>query len=465
MPDLKRPQKRKRKQLLPRTGQRIISSSDEITDLLLFNERSKWLPDEELTAAQNHARVQPATIQNVQYIMERAGVSVRLNMMSKREEFSFAGEIYIEPDLARKTIVDLLERSRIRNRANIDEALLNIAKINRYHPAEDWVLLRPWDGRDHFNVLVDSIPCQHIELTRVYLRRWMIQVIECIRGWRSPEPAIKDLVLVLVGGQGLYKTSWAQYLMPSDFVLTGASLALDGYAARDSIHQATSHAIVELGELETTFGASQQGALKNFFSRSVDLYRRAYARTEVEWPRGTSYIATINIDQFLRDVTGARRFIPVKITGHMPRPTHIVDIQQMWAQINVLWEAGERWVLDGDEEQLRRDHEEDFTESNEVEDLLEAYFSPNFKAFPEDCWLPVTYTQIAELCRFKPSREHTHRVSAWLAAQGHQRRSQLSVNGIVKRRCWLLPVTGTDAQRFLNVETATYEKIKGLTNV
>ncbi len=58
--------------------------------------------------------------------------------------------------------------------------------------------------------------------------------------------------------------------------------------------------------------------VKAMLSRRVDKARLAYGRMTMEQPRQCIFIGTTNDTEYLRDMTGNRRFWPVKIQSVRP---------------------------------------------------------------------------------------------------------------------------------------------------
>ena len=114
---------------------------------------------------------------------------------------------------------------------------------------------------------------------------------------------------------------------------------------------------------------AEAGQLKSFISRPVDKFRLPYDRHITTRPRGVSYCATVNDMQFLNDPTGARRFWPVETTRCDFR--HGINIQQFWAQIVAMFNAGKSWNLKPDEVKMHATVVEEHRVVSNVEGRLE----------------------------------------------------------------------------------------------
>lgn len=141
-------------------------------------------------------------------------------------------------------------------------------------------------------------------------------------------------VLVLKGGQGIGKTTFAKKLVPAgtDWFVEGLSINTKD---KDSVLLATSFWIGELGELSETFRKSSFDELKQFLTRSQDEIRAPYAEHAKNEPRRTANIATVNDDTFLADRTGNRRYWTIDL-DYIDLDTPI-DVNLLWGAVMVLW--------------------------------------------------------------------------------------------------------------------------------
>mgnify|MGYP002626344246 FL=1 len=142
------------------------------------------------------------------------------------------------------------------------------------------------------------------------------------------------LFLVFQVKQGIGKTRFFEKLaLKSSYF--GEGICLDP-RDKDSIIQATSKWISELGELGSTM-KKDMDSVKAFLTKSTDEYRTPYGRASLHYPRMTSFVGTVNEDEFLIDQTGNRRFVPI------PLPLDLVidyetqikpfNALQLWSQV------------------------------------------------------------------------------------------------------------------------------------
>lgn len=344
---------------------------------------STGLPQPKLTAKGALAAVQIASPRNIEWLLGVMGATKKFNMMTQSVEWEFderLGDLLNSQDASIATGAIMQVASQCDIATGAAEKILENMPSEKYHPMEDWILSLPdWDGRDYISELAAGLPVVdgYSEYTQAVVKRWLIQAVQAVRGWRGPEKQIPH-VLVFCGPQGIGKTTWITNVAPREFTKDGATLNLSGSVSqhRDSVRAATQRAIVELGELETTFGKSEQGALKNFLSTVNDTYRPAYARHEITVRRCTVFAASVNSTTILRDQSGARRYWPLDLIKEQI-PT-VVDVEGIWAQANHLWENGESWFLTEAESALHDEIVERHTETSEVHELMAVKYPNGF---------------------------------------------------------------------------------------
>jgi hypothetical protein len=159
---------------------------------------------------------------------------------------------------------------------------------------------------------------------------------------------------------------------------------------RDSVKQAVSYWLVELGELDATFRKSDIAQLKAFITRDRDTLRRAYAKLESHYARRTVFFASVNPRQFLHDPTGNRRYWTISCSAidH----DHGLDMQQVWAEVYAtLYQAGEGWFLTQDELQALNSHNKDHEVLDPIRERILTRFDWDA---PDVLWRWMTATDI-----------------------------------------------------------------------
>ncbi|MEN6401127.1 MAG: VapE domain-containing protein [Armatimonadia bacterium] len=363
----------------------------------------------------NEGKKPIATIENLEEICRRMGVNVRYNVISKEIEILIPGEGFSVDNQANASLAWLTSAcSRFRMPTGaLGDFLCYMADRNQYNPVANWVLSRPWDGKSRLQDLFDTIKTEGEVnnepnagyLKEAMMRRWLLSAMAAAF---LPDGVSAHGVLVLQGEQYLGKTKWFKSLAPRDLgvIQDGLSLRPDD---RDSVKQAVSFWLVELGELDATFRKSDIAALKAFLTRDKDVLRRAYARLESKFARRTVFFASVNPRQFLHDPTGNRRYWT--LSCHSIDHSHSIDMQQMWAEVYeahyLPWQQKGMpdpapWYLTGHEMAMLNEHNADFEVLDPIRERLQTRYEWSAdKSF----WRWLTATEIMLEVGFdKPSR-------------------------------------------------------------
>lgn len=348
-----------------------------------------------------------STIENLEEICRRLGVIIRYNVISKEIELLIPREGFSVDNHANASLAWLISvcaRFRMPT-GQIGDFLCYLGDRNQYNPVANWIRSKPWDGVSRLADLYATIEVEGeadgditaTKLKSTLIRRWMLSAVA---GAFKPDGVSAHGVLVLQGDQYLGKTKWFKSLVPAELgvIRDGLSLRPDD---RDSVFQAVSHWMVELGELDATFRKADIAALKAFLTRDKDILRRAYARLESKFARRTVFFASVNPRQFLHDPTGNRRYwtLPCVAINH----DHSVDMQQVWAEVyETAYLAGETWYLQPDEMALLNTHNSGFEVLDPIRERAQTRFAWDYS---EATWRWMTATDImAELGFDKPSR-------------------------------------------------------------
>lgn len=353
-----------------------------------------------------------AHIANLAEICRRLGVVVRYNMISKEEEVLIPGQAFSIDNEGNASLAWLESECSLFKMptSKIQPFVTYLADRNQYNPVASWVASKPWDGQDHLGKLLATVTIKDannqaaVDLKDTLITRWMVSAV-C--GAFSPDGVSASGVLVFQGEQYVGKTKWFKSLAPEDLniIKDGVILKPDD---RDSVKQAVSFWLVELGELDSTFRKSDIAALKAFLTNKKDVLRRAYARKESQYARRTVFFGSVNPKEFLHDPTGNRRYWTIEV-AHLDH-SHQVDMQQCWAQVYELWKAGASHYLTADEMNQLNSHNEDFTASDPIDELMQQSFDWSTK---QDYWRWITATAAVRECGYeRPSKADCNTAAA-----------------------------------------------------
>lgn len=347
------------------------------------------------------------TIENMAYMLAEYGITVRYNVIAKDIEIRIPGrhfsqDNHMEGCLA--TIGSLCARNAM-PRANVQSYITTLADSNPYNPAAEWIDSKPWDGVDRIAALADSLDAKNTDLALALLRKWMIGAVACVY---EREGFAMQGAIVLQGAQGLGKTTWIMG-MANDNRRLIKEAAVINTDKQDTIKQAVSHWLVELGELEATFSKSDITALRGFITLKMDEMRLPYAKAASKFPRRTAFLASVNDKAYLRDEQGNRRYWTIEC-GDGFNAFHGIDVQQAWAQAKQLYLAGEIHSLSRDENAALAEHNLSFTEQNPIDDLIGGHYD-----WAEPAKFRVTATEVVIAIGYtKPTAKETKAAAASL---------------------------------------------------
>lgn len=335
-----------------------------------------------------------ATIENLLDICDRLNVTVRYNVISKEEEILIPGEAFLMDNQANASLAWMeswCARFRMPT-GNLSGLVTYLADKNPFNPVANWIQSKPWDGTSRLQPLFDTVTekqPRHLpdgrRLRDVLILRWMLSAVDAAF---NPNGVSAHGVLTFQGDQYVGKTKWFKLLAPTELnvIKEGVILKPDD---RDSVKQACSFWLVELGELDSTFRKSDIAALKAFITNKTDVLRRAYARKESQYARRTVFFGSVNPKEFLHDPTGNRRYWTIEV--ERLNLEHNIDMQQVWAEVHKLLQDGHGYYLTGEEMAALNTSNESFQVIDPVEERIQTKLK--WEAPPID-WQWHTATEV-----------------------------------------------------------------------
>lgn len=259
--------------------------------------------------------------------------------------------------------------------------------------------LPPWDGGNNILALSMSVTVKgeldQQMLFYEYLRKWLVGMVA---GWVDKNE-VNHEILVLVGDQGIYKTTWFQYLLPPELRNYFYTKTNANRMSRDDLLALAQYGLVCYEELDTMRDAELNQLKAAVTMQSID-ERAAYARYHEHRKHIASFCATGNKVQFLTDNTGNRRWMPFEVESiHNPR-THPIDYEGVFAEAYALYKKGFcHWVKSNEMDQLSEHNEAFENAMPELEKIEENFRLPK----PGDAVEFVTRTIIFETISWNPT--------------------------------------------------------------
>ena len=228
-------------------------------------------------------------------------------------------------------------------------ALTSVANKRRFHPIENYLQELPeWDGQERVErLLVDYLGADDTVFNREAIRKVLLAAIA-----RIYHPGIKfDYMLVLNGPQGIGKSTFFGRLFKG---FLSDSLTMLDMRDKTGSEKLQGYWALEVAEMAGMRKADIE-CVKSFISRQEDIYRPAYGRVVEKHPRRCVIVGSTNSSTgFLRDISGNRRFWPVKCSGGKLKPWNLTDeeLDQVWAEAMAAYNNGESLLLSKEAEEL-----------------------------------------------------------------------------------------------------------------
>ena len=262
----------------------------------------------------------------------------------------------------------------------------------RYHPFEDYISsLQPWDGEtDHIARLASSVTVKgDQEYFARCFKKWLVAFIAAIF---DPEE-VNHEILVFIGRQGSYKSTWFHYLLPPElrqYFLP--KLMSNAGITKDDLFKIAQSGLVCLEEIDN-MKQRDLNQLKAITTMRTINERRSYGEFNEFHRHIASFCATGNNRFFLTDHTGNRRFLTFEVESIVPPQTYDYGYEGVYAQAYALWRQGFRYWFDEEENAEINRRNTEFEAPNKEWELINKYYRRPLQG--EECKF-LTATDILE---------------------------------------------------------------------
>lgn len=185
----------------------------------------------------------------------------------------------------------------------VRDAISKVSEENSIHPPREYMTSLRWDGTKRIDIWLNSAyGAPKDDYHRAVGANWLKGLVK-----RIVEPGCKfDYVLVLQGAQGIKKSTSLAKLVGEKWHLE----MTDTPDHKDFFEKMRGKIVIEFSEGET-LTKSDVKKMKAVITMQSDTYRPSYGHYSIDFPRQCVFAMTTNEEEFLKDDTGNRRWLPV----------------------------------------------------------------------------------------------------------------------------------------------------------
>lgn len=271
---------------------------------------------------------------------------------------------------------------------------------------------------------------------RVCFKKWFVAMVA---SWLDDQ-VVNHAVLVLIGRQGCYKTTWLESLIPPHLRNYCCKMTNTTQLNKDDRLRIAEFGLINMDELDA-MGNRELNTIKSVITATDVNERAAYGYTKERRVRLASFCASSNKKEFLTDMTGNRRWLPFEVEEIQSPFLTTLPYDRMYAQARWLIEHGFNHWFDSDDIAVMEEHNEAFRMLESEEELLPILFDIPAEGKGEF----MTCAQISErLVSYGNIKKplHPSRLGTVLGKNGY--RSVVKRIGGWKTRGWLVYQRNTD---------------------
>lgn len=304
-----------------------------------------------------------------------------------------------------------------------------MARRQKFHPVREYLTSLKWDGVDR----VKSLFCrlfgsEDSTYNQQAAACWLVSAVGRIL-WNDAKVrhngAQVDFMLVLEGEQGIRKTSAVRELFGAEWYAE----SMESPSSKDFYQSLRGRWCVEIGEMDS-FSKADVTKVKQAITARFDTYRPSYGRVSRSFRRECVFVGTTNEHEYLRDATGGRRFLPVKVVA-VNIEEMVRERDQLWAEAVAMFRAGYAWW------KLPENAEEE-QEERFVEDSWEGPLQRWLSGRASEQSYPPRLAEVAGNANRLEYATSTELMSWGLGIDvgKHDKPSQMRVSAIMKRLRW-----------------------------
>ena len=257
------------------------------------------------------------------------------------------------------------------------QTVLNSNVVPEVNPLRDYVMALPqWtDGMPDYiqqaAAMVHMATDDEQQLWQQCFRKWFVAMVA---GW-TDDGIVNHQVIVFVGRQGIYKSTWINRLLPPQLAAYTTDNVDIERLDKDEQLRAAEYGLINIDELDKLTDRQLNKLKQMITTTNVDV-RAPFGRHKEKRVRVASYAASGNKQEFLTDQTGNRRWLPFHVVNIDSPYTHLMPYDGMYAQALHLLQSGFNYWFDLDDIHAIESHVETFMVPQSEEELIPIYFAP-----------------------------------------------------------------------------------------
>jgi predicted P-loop ATPase len=209
--------------------------------------------------------------------------------------------------------------------------------IEEYDPLMGYLqTLPPWNADtdpDYIGQLADTVELQdatehEVDLWHRCLKKWLVSMLV---GW-TDDDVVNHTMLIFVGPQGTYKSTWMQHLMPPELRKKYFKIKQNsGDLNKDDVLAMSRFGLILHEELDA-MGMKETNTMKSMTTATSSDERSPYARTPNHRINIASLCGTGNNEQFLSNDQGTRRMLVFRIRRIQSPYDHPFNYEGIYSQ-------------------------------------------------------------------------------------------------------------------------------------
>ena len=326
----------------------------------------------------NRGDSKTATVEEIKSFLD-GHISLRFNEITSRVEYEIPAD---DTDAHRfmpvndRIVNSLWSQMSTITRVNIQDMYRVIESdyVPVFNPFKEYLNNLSKSGeQDYIRELAQTVRVkggeQEQKLWHLYLKKWLVGMVA---SWIS-EDVVNNVILVLIGEQGAYKTTWFNYLLPPPLKQYFYTKTNANRMSKDDILTLAQYALVCCEELDTMRPAELNQLKAAVTMPSID-ERAAYAHYHEHRKHIASFCGTGNNTQFLSDPTGNRRWLPFEVESILSPREHPFHYEGIYAQALSLYTSGFQYWFTKEEIQELNRHNKQFETPHLEHELVDLYF-------------------------------------------------------------------------------------------